>query len=293
MTTAAELISEARSLFYSGQRDNLTTLTAAENTTDTSIVLVDETNTVQRGSVLSVDLEEMLVTGYTAASKTATVIRGWNGSTAADHLIGAVVWVNPRVSDFRILRAINNELRSLSAQGLYRVATKELTYSSVLLGYDLAGVTSIDEIMRVRLETTGPEDDWVDLARNTWRLQRNQAVGDFSSTFALKLLSGGDQGRAVTVVYKQPFGTLAALADTAETTAGFPTTAVDILSLGAAIRVAEGREIARNFSDAQGDTRRADEVPPGAANQAPAGLRQRYRQRVGEEAARLVRQYGV
>jgi hypothetical protein len=69
-----------------------TTLGAAmTDTTSTSVTLTASTN-FEEGQIIKVDSEMMLVTDKPAAT-TLTVVRGWNGSTAATHLISASVYI--------------------------------------------------------------------------------------------------------------------------------------------------------------------------------------------------------
>jgi hypothetical protein len=61
--------------------------------------------------------------------------------------------------------------------------------------------------------------------------------------------------------------------------------------LGAQIRLMSPREIKRNFTESQGDTRRADEVAMGSVANSTAGLIRLRRDRIQAEAARLARAY--
>jgi hypothetical protein len=65
----------------------------------------------------------------------------------------------------------------------------------------------------------------------------------------------------------------------------------DLLVLGVQIRMVAGREVKRNFTESQGDTRRADEVPAGSVTNSINNLLRLRRDRIIAEAARLTRQY--
>jgi hypothetical protein len=54
-----------------------------------------------------------------------------------------------------------------------------------------------------------------------------------------------------------------------------------------------GREIKRALTETQGDTRRAQEVPSGAANASLNGLRVQRQNRIVAERARLDAQYPI
>ena len=68
---------------------------------------------------------------------------------------------------------------------------------------------------------------------------------------------------------------------------GLQPSATDLPPIGAAIRLMAGREIKRNFTESQGDTRRSTEVPPGAIAQSANGLARLRQTRIAAEAARL------
>jgi len=63
------------------------------------------------------------------------------------------------------------------------------------------------------------------------------------------------------------------------------------VTLGAQIRLMSPREIKRNFTESQGDTRRADEVPAGSVAGSVSNLLRLRRDRIQAEAARLARAY--
>ena len=293
MTTAQQLIDSCRhDHILAGQRDQVNRLTTTLDASTTSVVLDFELKGVTEGSVISIDLELMYVWATVPASKTVTVQRGWEGSTAAAHTSGAIVRVNPKVSDFDIFSAMNDELRSLSSplNGLYKVGTPvDLTYSAAVSGYDLTGVSEFIDILEVRYDTPGPALDWPVVRR--WDVARNMPTADFASGSALILHEGGYPGQSVRVRFSQPFTLMSTAADNVETVTGLPSTAVDILPMGAAIRLHAGKPLRRSQTDTQGDTRRAAEVTTQDTLMAPNGLRSLYRTRVLEEAARLRNQF--
>jgi hypothetical protein len=67
--------------------------------------------------------------------------------------------------------------------------------------------------------------------------------------------------------------------------------ATDIPPLGAEIQLTLPREIKRNFMESQPDPRKALEVLAGNVSNSVQALTILYNERVGEEAARLQRQY--
>lgn len=292
MTTAQQVIDSCRhDYILTGQRDQVNRLTTTLDSSTTTVAFDFELKGVQEGSVISIDLELMYVWSTSPAAKTATVQRGWEGSTAASHTSGAVIRVNPKVSDFDIFGAINDELRSLSSplNGLFKVVTADLTYNAAVSGYNLTGATDVIDVLEVRYDTPGVDQSWPIV--RSFDVARSMPTADFASATAVMLHEGGYPGQSIRVRYSAPFTLLSTAADVVETVSGIPSTAVDILSIGAAIRLSAGRPIRRSQPDTQGDTRRAAEATTQDTLMAPNGLRALHRARVNEEAARLRSMY--
>jgi hypothetical protein len=244
---------------------------------------------ITAGAMLGIDLEMVYV--WSVSGQVATVQRAMHGTTAASHSDGALVRANPRFSDSVIFRALNDELDALSApvNGLYQALNLDVTFKPQINGYDLTGATSLIDVLRVRYDIPGPWKTWPEIRR--WQVKINMETADFPSTFALILYDAGWPGRRIHVVYSAPFNHLATITDDVLAVSGLFATAHDIPPLGAALRLSGVREVQRNLTEAQGDTRRATEVPPNAVT-AGANAMARLRQtRIKEEASRLSAQY--
>jgi len=92
-------------------------------------------------------------------------------------------------------------------------------------------------------------------------------------------------------VYKAAFSNVTVETQNLQNISGLPTTCEDIVEMGVQIRLMSAREIKRNFTESQGDTRRADEVGAGAVANSVTGLLRLRRDRIIAEAAKLMRQY--
>lgn len=290
MTTAQTLIHQCRRE-HLHSRDQMNRLTTTLNTTDTTVTVDFDLTGISRDSIIGIDTELMYVWDVPVGTRNLTVQRGHGGSVAAAHTAGAIVRVNPRVSDFDILAAFNDELRALSARGVWRMRTVDLTSNASNAGYDLTGLTSADvvDVWEVRYKQPGATGDWPVLSG--WTLARDLPTSDFASGMALMTSQAPYPGQTVRVRYISTLGLLTAATDDVETVTGIPGTAIDLLPLGAAISLTAGRGAARTDMRAQGDTRRAEEVSAGDTIQGISALRARYQQRVTEEARRLRRRY--
>lgn len=285
-TLTSDVIAEARRFLLASGRQEMNRLTTTMNTSVTSVVFDFAAGSIAAGALIAIDLELILV--WSVTSQTATVQRAMHGSVAAAHTAGAVITVNPIVSDFWVFAEINNELASLSspATGLYRVKTVTAT-ATVASSYNLAA--DVIDVLTVQWNDYGPSLDWPRLRR--WDVLTNQDTSVFASGTALQLYTAPPPGRTLRITYSAPFGALATLADDVQTTTGLPASANDIPAIGAAARLLTAREARRSVLDAQPESRQAQDVPPGTARSAAAQLFALRDRRVKEESARLSSQY--
>jgi hypothetical protein len=287
MTTSTDLIHETTRHLYATARDPQNKLAVAlSDTTGTSAQFTYTLGAIQAGAVLSVDLELMYVWAVdNPVTNTVTVERGYLGSTAATHLLDAIVTVNPKFPAFSILNAINEDLDDLSGYGLFTTDTVSVTYSPAVDGYDLTGVSNLLEVLEVKYQDDGPQKRWPVI--KSWTLKRDSLTTEFASGLALVVNNSGSSGRPIRVTYSKPFTRFTALAQDCQSVAKLPSTANDLPPLGAALRLQAVREGQRNFNESQPATRRAQEVQTGAQYNSTRGLQELRRQRIRIEARRL------
>lgn len=290
MATTADLIDETKRHLLSMQREPLNRLVSAVTTTSTTVTLEFDIATLQAGSHLQVGLELMYVWAVDQSSKVVTVQRAQLGSTALTHAAGAVVTVNPKFPDFAIFKALNDELRSLSApsNGLFAIRAVELTGTANSNGYNLP-TSNLLEILSVEQRHVGSPRTWTPVTNYT--LQQNAETDDFASGTALRVLDGVRPGQPLRVLYKASFSPLTALEDDVEAISGLPVDMQDIPPMGAAVRLIAPREIKRNFTESQGEPRRTQEVPPGAVQASMRSVAAMRQNRITEEAGRLAQRF--
>lgn len=291
MTTTADVLASCRNTLMTGRRDQRNKVAGALDAVTDTVMFVYDLKQIDLGTKISVELEDMYVWDASPSAKAVTVSRGAEGSTAAAHADGTVATINPHFSDAEIFQAVNDELRALSGAGLFHMRTVDLTYNAAVDGYDLTGVTDVLSVHQLRAKQIGPEKEWPVVSRGLWEHQRDLDTAIFPSGQAVFIRSGLQPGYPVRVTYKAPFTVLAGLTDNVVSVSGLHAEALDLLSLGAGIRLTVGREVARNFDESQGDTRRAAEVPPGANQGANRGLLAWRMQRLKEERLRLGQRY--
>lgn len=289
MTTLSDVIERTKRHLYSGEtRDERNRLTDAIAANATSLAVDFDVRGIQQGTLLAIELEELYV--WEVTGKTVTVERAQGGSTADVYTAGTIITVNPKFSDFAILKAVNEELADLSSpeNGLFAVDDVQVTYQPGTDAYNLTGVTDLLRVLDVTYDANDGTGAWLRLPE--WTLKRNLPTSEFASGMALHVQSYAEPAASINISYAKGFTALTALSQSIESTAGVPATAVDIVSLGAAMRLLAGTEVSRNFLD-QGDTRRADEVPPQARASSYRGLAALRRERISAERARLLALY--
>lgn len=288
MATGSQIITRANRQLLSGVVEQRNKLASNIDASVTTVTCTYDLAGLREGQVFEIDSELFYIWATDSASKSLTVERGFNGTTAASHTAGALVTVNPRFPRNQMLEALNDELADLSSpiNGLFQIKTVNIDYNGSDPMIDLTGTANIQEIYSVAVRYL--TDDYIPIRR--WRLMRNVPTDDFATGVALRMDQTVLAGR-LRIVYKAPFSSLSSESDNLQTVAGLPAEAEDILALGVQIRLMSPREIKRNFTESQGDTRRADEVPGGAIGNSFTNLLRLRRDRITAEAQRLARQY--
>ena len=288
MTTAATVIDKTLRQLLSGTVEARNRLTSTLDSSATSVVVDYSVEGLRAGQVCEINSELMYIWVSDSATRTLTVQRGFNGTTAAAHTSGAIVTINPRFPRAQVLEEINNEMTDLSSpsNGLFKIETLNITYNGSDKMVNLTGATSVIDILNVSVRYL--TDDYP-IARKV-KIVRDLPTDDFASGFALRFDQAVMPGR-LRVVYKAPYTTAATEATDINTTCGIQDSITDIVTIGAQIRLMAPREIKRNFVESQGDTRRAEEVVSGAITNSVSNLKALRKDRIIAEAARLARAY--
>jgi hypothetical protein len=288
MSTVGTVVDRTLRQLMSGTVEERNKTVGALTATSTSVVFQYELSGLRQGGVIQIDNELMYVWETSPGSKTATVERGWNGTAASAHAAGAVTIIDPKFPRAQVLEAINAEIDDLSSpmNGLYQIKSLELNYNGTWNMINLPTTDKIIDLVSVTVRYIAT--DYPKITR--CRLIRDLPNDDFSAGYAIRFDEQVRAGRMI-VVYKAPFTNVTTEAQNLQNIAGFPTTAEDILMMGAQIRLVSPREVKRNFTESQGDTRRSEEVPTGSVSSSINNIIRMRRDRITAEAARLARQY--
>lgn len=289
MSQVSDVIDKVNRQLLSGTVEERNKIASALASTDTTIVCTYDLQGIRQGSVIQIGQEQMYVWAVVVASKTLTVERAFNGTTADTHASGSIVTLNPRFPRNQILEAVNAELADLSSpvNGLFQIKTLELQFNGSDRMIDLPGAGNVQTLYSVHYRHKSDDYPKVHKAR----LLRNMPVTDFPSGLALALDGGPGRAGKLVIRFKTDFDFVDNESADLSLASGLPETAEDVVVLGAQIRLMTPREIKRNFTESQGDTRRAVEVPSGAVSNSMTGLLRLRRDRIVAEAMRLQKQY--
>ena len=288
MSTAGAVLTRASRQLLSGTVEERNKLATTVTSADTSIVLSYDLGGFREGSVIEIESELMYVWESSTATKTLTVQRGHDGTTAVAHTNGVLATVNPRFPRQQMLDSLNSDIDDLSStmNGLFRVVAQDITYNGSDRQINLTSGAGIIDLLDVRLRYLA--DDYPVIRKV--RLQRNLPTADFASGFAI-VFDEPVMAGSLRVVTKREFTRASTESSDLQTVCFVPQTCEDILEMGVILRMMNGREIKRNFIESQGDTRRSEEVPPGSTRDSLTNIQRLRRERIVAEAARLKQQY--
>jgi hypothetical protein len=286
VSTAKQLIQQARRELLAGIVEERNRLAQPVALSDTSITLVSSLNGLKPGAMIEVGTEIMYVHDVDESAKVAYVDRGEWGSGKGAHDEDAVVTIRPRFPMVALLDHLNDELVSLSGEGLFAMRALDVEFTAGDRAVDLAGVTRFISVYEVRAKRT--DTDWPLIRR--WRVASLQNPGSFPTGRAL-ILDQDVGTRTLRVLYRSEFSPVSDWDADVPLVSGIPDSAQDIVRMGIQIRAMSGREAKRTFLESQGDTRRPDEVREGASINSWRGLVALRQQRIAVEAAKLNAKY--
>ena len=222
---------------------------------------------IEPGDVVCVDDESMYVTAVTGQSSGSTIAvqRGWYGTTAAAHMSGAIVYINPYYSQFEIRNSLMDEIRSWGPQ-VYAVKTVELTTTDLVNGYDLGALGEFYGIIAVRISPDAligeiSDKSWPD---PSFEVLQDAPTSDFPSGNALIITQPDaifDSPRTLHVVYAAAFNVDSTNGagnptfqdgDDLIGTVGVALSDLDIAPLGAAWRLILNAELRRDQPEPMG-----------------------------------------
>ena len=290
MTTVATVLNRASRQMLAGVVEERNKLSTTITSGDTSAVTTYDLGGLRAGSVFEIGTELLYVWEANTATKTLTVERGYAGTTAASHTAGAIITLSPRFPRAQMFDSLNADLDDLSStvNGLFRVGTVDLSYNGSDRQINITSSGTILQLLDVRLRYMADEYPVISAVR----LQTGLPTTDFPSGNTL-VIDEPIMAGTLRVRYKAPFSRATSESDDLTTNCFLPATCEDIVEMGVILRMMAGREIKRNFTESQPDTRRPDEVQAGNITNSVANILRLRRERIIAEAGRMKAQYPI
>lgn len=292
MTTIKDMVADTRRMAYGSMSEQINLVAQSYAAGATELYLDMDITGITPGMVLSGDLNVWYVKGIDAGSNLVYVIPGYDNSPTRSMSVGEFIHIKPRVTDWYMFESLNQEILRLSTpeHGLYQIKSWTVdvdptwqTYEIPTAAFDMIG------LLRVRYRMPGSSDVWIDIPEKAYRVQITDAQG---SSY-VRLLRNVPSGTEVKFLYKAPFSQADNLSDSAITVCGLSETMVDIPTLGVLGTLLRTTESRRGQVQAQGDARRAGEVPPGSNMSIASRIERDHQMRIWEEAARLIQRVPI
>ena len=309
MPTLGDLVVKTKRLLHSNTRTELDKLEASVGPTS-NLQMTYKAAGVRPGSYLSVgDATQGFETVYVHAidgsysdNGETTVQRGMEGATALAFDDETLVEIEPRFSGHQIVEAVKDAIHALP-ENLFAVGTDSASFAATddrSVSITLSnGFTRILNAVRTARDS---EDR---------KLSVNVNVREYGGSYYLILQEFIEKAITVEYTYAHPFvtasadGTTGIDSTTVTTSVGTQITTggttpvlmdksmVDIPCLAAASALMMADESLRSDTHAMGASRDEGEVASGDRIRQSMVLRQRYEQRVSEEARRLMAKWGI
>ena len=287
MATFSQMIDEVtRKLAgYTLRQDRQTYLTQDITSTD----LIISVNSAQNISAGLVQIGDELVYVESFDRTAGTLIippygRGYDGTQATAHVIGERVVVSPTFPRLDVKNAINETILAVFPD-LYATNTYTFKFSPARSTYAIPD--EAEAVLAVAYETTGPSKEWLPV--RGYRIDSMANVDTFNSKNSISLYSGVEPGRTVQIFYTTAPDVMETANDDFSITTGLPESCKDVITLGAAARLASFIDPGRlTFGSAEADQQsQIAGRSYGAGTNASKYLLALYQQRLNEETRKL------
>lgn len=289
MTTLLDLVNETHLLLsgYTQRQDQATSLV-------NSIAAGDYSFVVQNGMVLSrglveIDDELIWVDSFDKTSNTATVApygRGYRGTTAVAHSAGSRVTIAPVFPRSAIERNLNSAIDAVYPD-LFATASTTFPFSAARTTYPLPA--DCIDIMGISWQTIGPSREWLPIRH--YRVDRMSDPATWGGSKTVSIGDGIIPGRTVTIRYTTKPVPMVNTTDVFESVTGLPSSAREVVILGAAYRMAVYLDLGRVPATTAEAAAQGTANPIGSAANLSRMLKQMYNDRLLVEVRRQQEQF--
>lgn len=289
MTTLLDLVNETHLLLsgYTQRQDQATSLVNAIGASDLSFVV--QSGTVLSRGLVEIDDELIWVDSFDKTSNTAAVApygRGYRGTTAASHAAGTRVTIAPVFPRSAIERNINSAIDAVYPD-LFGTSSVTFPFSAARTTYPLP--SDCIDIMGISWQTIGPSKEWLPIRH--YRVDRMADPATWGGSKTVSISDGIIPGRTVTVRYTNKPTPMVNTSDVFETVTGLPSSAREVIVLGAAYRMAVYLDLGRVPATAAEAAAQGTTNPIGSAANLSRVLKQMYNDRLTIEVRRQQEQF--
>lgn len=210
MATSSDITQRVRDEIYSTipTEHPFTHLINGSVTNVATAVIVDDGGNFAYGDIIewAEDGDQAFV--QSVATNTLTVIRGWNGTTAAAHADNTVIYKNPRFTTAQITKAVTHVLNELETLGVHAWGTGTLTLLTGDYSYPVTETDVIDVV-----SVYYPDDSYGMMRPLPFRYQKSLHTSAISGGDGIMLWDWGNQvaGDPVYYTYKQRLSSVTSL----------------------------------------------------------------------------------
>ena len=274
-------------------------------TYDDNLFSVEEEDALDAGAIVEIGQELMYTTSVNTVENSITVKRGQRGTTAAAHLVGALIKIAPAFPRKNVYEAVTDQIKNLYPT-LFAVETIELTAST---GYKLLGTHGSDgdsyNYLVAPLKAISQYTDWQSGSDQTGLKYNGVAIEmidlpnpfvytDDTSTQRTKTYTTGPDvvhavqfvgisaGHTVFVTFKKKFVAPTSEATTL-TSVGLETEYESIIMTGTAAQLIAGKDISKLNASYITEQLEASVSPIGSSNSIGQSLL-RYQQLLIQQA---------
>lgn len=290
MTTIADLVADARRITYGSMTEQINLISANAAAGADTLTMELDVSGISPGMILSSGLNVWYVKGSSTSSNEIFVIPGYDNAPQQAVTAGDRVIIKPRVTDWYLFNAVNDEIRKLSSpmNGLYKIGSWTVDVSPTYQTYEVPSeALNMTNLARVRYRWPGTPDVWSDIRTSSYRWIVSETGNK------IQVLVNVPSGTEIEFTYKAPFTEAASLSDDPVVDCGLAETMLDIPPLGVAATLLKTTDARRNQIHAQGDARRAAEVPSSANLSSAAAMDRDYKMRVQDEYSRLIQRLPI
>jgi hypothetical protein len=289
MTTLIDLVNETHLLLsgYTQRQDQATSITTNISSSALSFI-VQNGSTLSRGLV-EIDDELIWVDSFDKTSNTAIVApygRGYRGTTAVAHTAGTRVTIAPTFPRFAIERNINSAIDAVYPD-LFGTATTTFSFSAARTTYPLPA--DCIDVLGISWQTIGPSKEWLPIRH--YRVDRTADPATWSTGKTISVSDGIIPGRTVTIRYSNKPPTMSSTTDNFESVTGLPSSAREVVVLGAAYRMAVYLDLGRVPATTAEAAAQGSANPIGSAANLSRMLKQMYNDRLLVEVRRQQEQF--